>query len=571
MELREFFAPLMRWWWLLLAAAGVAAIFSLIVGLQQPPVYQTSTTLMIGRAMDDPNPSDMQLYTSQQLATTYADIVARRPVREATMAALGLDWLPKYVARPVTNTQLMEIVVDDTDPARAQAVATELANQLILQSPTSRQEDQARQGFINQQLDDLEQKIGETQVEIDARQSELSNLTSARQIADTQNQIYALQTKLDTLRSNYTELLANTQRGALNTLTIIEPAVLPEEPVGPNVPLLVIIAASFALAVAIGATYLLDYLDNTIKSPEEIKRLTGLPMLVGIPTITGEAYPEKLITITHPRSPISEAYRSLRTGVQFSTIDRPENNAVLVTSASPSEGKSITAANLATVIAQAGLRVLLIDSDLRRPVMHKIFELENHTGLTDLLRNVKLNDLEESVNAWLDKVAQPTKTEGLWVLTSGPIPPNPSEILGSKTNQMLLDSLKHHFDYVVLDSPPVLLVTDAVVLSTQVDGTVLVVDADQTQKNQLRQSVERMREVNANLLGIVVNRLSPKMDGYSGYYHYYYYRKTGNGGYGYQAGQHSSNGKGVTAEVKKILRGLTGNKDKPKKQDTTST
>ena len=267
MELREFFAPLIRWWWLLVAAAGVAAAFSLFAGMQQPPVYRTQTTLMIGRAIDDPNPSDISIYTSQQLATTYADIALRQPVQNATMKALGLTWLPAYLVRPVVNTQLLEIVVTDTDPVRAQAVANELANQLIQQSPTSRQSNQDRLAFINQQLDELETKIQETQDQVDARQGELANLTSARQIADTQNQIYALQSKLDTLRNNYTDLLANTQQGALNTLTIIEPALLPDSPIGPNIPLLVVTAAVFALAVAAGAVYLLSYMDSSIKSP----------------------------------------------------------------------------------------------------------------------------------------------------------------------------------------------------------------------------------------------------------------------------------------------------------------
>jgi polysaccharide biosynthesis transport protein len=544
MELRDFFTPLIRWWWLLVAATGIAAAFSLFLALQQPPVYRTQTTLMIGRAIEDPNPSDLQLFTSQQLAGTYADIATRQMVREATMKALGLDWLPEYVVRPVVNTQLMEIAVTDTDPVRAQAVANELANQLILQSPTGRTEDQDRQAFINKQLDELEVKIQATQGEIDSRQNELANLTSARQIADTQNQIYALQSKLDTLRNNYTDLLANTQRGALNTLTIIEPATLPVAPVGPNVPLLVITAAAFALVVAVGAVYLLAYLDNSIKSPEEIKRLTNLPMLVGIPTIPGDAYDDKLITVKQPRSPITEAFRTMRTGVQFSTIDRSESTILLVTSPSPSEGKSVTSANLAVVIAQAGERVLLIDADLRRPVMHKIFSLNNHTGLTELLRSIKINELEESVDAQLDRVTQRTSIEGLSLLTSGPIPPNPSELLGSNTNRLLLTALKKHFDYILLDSPPVLVVTDAVVLSTQVDGAILVIDADKTLKNQLRQSAERLREVNANLLGVVVNRLTSKMDGYSDYNHYYYYQKSGDGNNGYYSESISTNGKG---------------------------
>lgn len=564
MELREIFAPLIRWWWLLLAAAGIAAAFSLFAGMQQPPIYRTKATLMIGRAIEDPNPTDISMYTSQQLATTYADIALRQPVQNATMTALGLTWLPEYLVRPVANTQLLEVVVTDTDPVRAQAVANELANQLIEQSPTSRQSNQDRQAFINQQLDELETKIKETQDQIDARQGELANLTSARQIADTQNQIYALQSKLDTLRYNYTNLLANTQQGALNTLTIIEPALLPDGPVGPNIPMLMVTAAAFALAVAVGAVYLLSYMDNSIKSPEEIKRLTGLPMLVGIPTITnGEGYPDKLITVKQPRSPVAEAYRSLRTGVQFSTIDRPESTALLVTSPSPSEGKSVTAANLAAVIAQAGQRVLLIDADLRRPVMHKIFGANNHAGLTELLRNIKLNELDECLDAWLDKVIQQSSVEGLWLLTSGPIPPNPSELLGSNTNRALLNALKKRFDYLVLDSPPVLIVTDSVVLGTQVDGVILVVDGDRTQKNQLRQSVERMGEVNANLLGIVVNRLSAKKEGYSTYYHYYDYQKAGEAGSGHQ---HGSNGrgtsKGISASLRRFRRGSTSTKSR---------
>jgi polysaccharide biosynthesis transport protein len=543
MEFRELYKPLLRWWWLIVAAALVAAAFSFVAGFRQPDVFRSSTTVMIGRAIQDPNPSDYQLYTSQQLAATYADIAARRPIREATMKALGLTWLPAYVARPLPNTQLLEISVTDAIPERAQAVANELANQLILQSPTGRSEDLGRQEFINQQLDDLQVKIQQTQVEVDARQAELANLTSARQIADTQNQIYALQSKLDTLRSNYTDLLANTQGGALNTLTIIESAVLPEYPVGPNVPLMVITAVVFASALAVGAVYLLAYLDNTIKSPEEIKRLVDLPMLIGIPVIFGETYPEKLVTAKQPRSPIAEAFRSLRTAVQFSTIDRPESSALLVSSPNPSEGKSLTVANLATVIAQAGNRVLIIDSDLRLPAQHKIFELDNHIGLTEFLRNVKVNELDESVNAMLDKVIQATPVEGLWVLTSGPIPPNPSELLGSNTYRLLLSALKGRFDYVVLDSPPVLIVTDSVILSTLVDGVILVLDADSTQKNQLRQAVERLREVNANILGVVVNRLTPKMDGYTNYYYYYRRKNYYDGSYGYHSYSSGTNGK----------------------------
>ncbi len=483
MELRDFLAPLLRWWWLLITAAVIAAGFSYIVVRQQPPLYQAKATLLIGSAFQDPNPGFDQLYSSSQLITTYVDISYRDPVKDAVKKNLGMTWLPGYTVSAIPNTQLIEIRVTDTDPARVQAVANELANQLILQSPTNQSDDLNRQEFINEELDQIEVAIRESQSEIDAKRKELANLTSARQISDLQNQIYSLQTKLDTLRDNYTGLLASTERGAMNTVSLIEAAKLPTYPIGPNGLTPILTAAALAITLAGGAAYLLAYLDNTLKSPEEIKKVTGLPMLVGIPQIEGEGYGEKLITVKQPRSPISEAYRTLRTAVQFSTIDRPECKTILVSSANPSEGKSITTANLAAVIAQAGYRVLVVDADLRRPVMHKIFGVDNRSGLTEFLRVMGLQEGDNSFDAMLTQLTRPSTVENLSVLTSGPIPPNPSELLGSRTTQSLITALKNHFDYIVLDSPPTLIVTDAVVLSAQADGVILVIDADRTQRS----------------------------------------------------------------------------------------
>ncbi len=532
MEVKEFLAPLLRWWRLILAAVIVAGVFSLAATTQQAPIYRSQVTLMIGRAIEDPNPDYYQLYSSQQLAATYADIATRNVVQEGAMQALGLTWLPSYSVEPVPNTELLEIAVIDTDPVRAQAVANELANQLILQSPTNKAENQERQAFVDQRLNTLEVKINETQAEIDARQIELNNLTSARQIADMQNQISALQSKLDSLENNYTSLLANTERGALNTLAVIEPADLPQAPIGPNKILTVFTSIVAAFVLAAGAAYLLAYLDNTVKSPEEVKRLTNLSTLGAIPPIAGEHSHEKLITVREPRSPVSEAYRSLRTGVQFSTIDRQESTLVQITSPNPSEGKSITAANLAVVIAQVGLRVLLVDADLRRPTLHRYFQTDNRFGYTDLLRSVRNKDVEEILDTSLGELVRQTATENLDLMTSGPIPPNPSELLGSNTNHQLVKALRRRYDTIVFDSPPVLIVTDAMVLSSLVDGTILVFNAEATQKNHLKLSAERLREVNANVLGVVVNKLSAKQNGFDAYSSYTQYEKYGEGAFG---------------------------------------
>jgi uncharacterized protein involved in exopolysaccharide biosynthesis len=196
MDLREYINPLRRWWWLLVAATLVATISSVIAVSQQPPIYQARTSLLIGQAINNPNPNSNDLWLSQQLAQTYSDVAKRQPVPSATMAALGLSWLPEYTVRPLPNSQLIELTVTDTSPERAVVVAQELANQLIRLSPTSggQQGEVDRQGFIARQLDDLETQIEATSAEIQARQAELGALISARQIADAQAQVAALQT-----------------------------------------------------------------------------------------------------------------------------------------------------------------------------------------------------------------------------------------------------------------------------------------------------------------------------------------------------------------------------------------
>ena len=185
MELGAFLGPLRRWWRLLLASSALAAATSSCYVLLQPPMYEARTTLMIGQALGNPNPTGNDLALSQQLSVTYADVVQRRPVREQTMAVLGLTSLPEYTARPLPDHQLLEIVVIDTVPARAKAVANELARQLILQSPTAPQpEEQQRQAFISDQLASLQANIQQTQSEITATRVALENAFSAAERCD---------------------------------------------------------------------------------------------------------------------------------------------------------------------------------------------------------------------------------------------------------------------------------------------------------------------------------------------------------------------------------------------------
>jgi len=222
----------------------------------------------------------------------------------------------------------------------------------------------------------------------------------------------------------------------------------------------------------------------------------------------------QLITHKSPKSPIAEAYRTLRTNLGFTEMDSACRS-IMVSSANPNEGKSTVIANLAVVMAQAGNKVILVDCDLRRPIQHKIFGVENYHGFTNSL--LQKTDIEE--------IAYQGLVDNLTVLTSGPIPPNPSEILGSEHTCSLWASLLEKYDYVFIDSPPVLAVADASILSTQVDGVILVVKAAETRTDMVREAKEQLKKANARLIGVVLNQV--KIDSQD-YHHYYYYYSNDN-------------------------------------------
>ena len=511
MELKKYIFPLRRWWWLLVAATLVAAVSSFLVTLQQLPIYQARTTLMIGRAIEDPNPTSSEFWLGQQLAGTYADIANRELIRNATMAALGWNWLPEYQARALNNSQILEIVVTDVDPERARAVASELANQLILQSPTTAGPDEkSRQEFVSQQLDALETQIKQTQDDITARQAELGNMVSARQINDTQNQIAALQTKLSTLQGNYANLLSNTQSGAVNTLNVIEPAVTPTRPIGPAKAISILVAAMIGFVLAASAAYLLEYLDDTLKSPDDIRRAIGHPVIGYIPETEQDQQP---IVVLNPRHPNVEAFRSLRTNLGFVAVDNPLKT-ILVTSPETEEGKTSIAANLAIVTAQGDKKVILVDADLRRPGIHKIMDVSGDPGLSDVfLGNIGLHNVMQVWGA--DKVA---------VITGGSLPPNPAELLSSRKMDQILTSLKEVADLIILDGPP-FAVTDAAVLAAKVDGILVVIRPGYTREPAAKAMIEQIERAGARVVGVVLNRIPDKLLDYYGgqlYLSYYY-------------------------------------------------
>lgn len=518
MELRHYANVLLKWWWLIVAAVAVAAVSSYLGSLATPRTYQSRTTLMVGTVLQNPNPNQAEFYTGQALAQSYSDLVKREPILRATLNALGLPWdvgtLQNMVnSRVVPGTQLIEIAVIDTEAQRAQVLTEEVANQLILQSPsgTDPEKDAERQ-FIVEQISELKGNIQQAQAEIRQLDQTIAQANSARQIQEARARQSSLQQQVTTWQSTYAQLLNNLQQGSTNFLQVVEAAQIPGGPLGSGTMTNVLLAAAIGAVLSVGAAFLLEYLDDTLKTPDDVRDVLDLNMLGGVARIEGEAYADKLITVTQPRSPISEAYRMLRTNLQFSAVDKPLQS-LMITSSSPEEGKSVTAANIAAVLAQAGKKVILIDADLRRPRQHSIFNLTNSRGLTSILLDT---------NITLADVLQGTALETLKVITSGPVPPNPSELLGSKRMGYLIDALQKQADVLVFDSPPALAVADASVLASRLDGVLLVVDAGRTRRGMARRSKEALAAVNAHVLGVVLNRMQ-QAKGYG----YYYYEETG--------------------------------------------
>lgn len=516
LNIKDYFAPILKWWWLLLLTTAVAAVTSHFAAGEQQPVYRTTTTLIVGNAVGNENPTYSEVQIAATLARFYVDMANRNDVRSSTADALGINHLPGKIAVRQVNDIFIDITVTDVSPERAQAVADELARQLILRTPSTEGDD----SFVSELLADYQNQINQTTGQIELKQQEIAQAQGAREIAVLQDELGALYSTKDELTKEYTNLLQSSGQASTNTIVVIEPARLPQYPITTNSSKLSVVLAAGGVGLVLSATaaYILEYLDDTVRTSDQLTELTGINTLTGIAEIRTE---NKLITHTRPRSPISEAFRELRTAIQFAVATTPQQKVFLVSSAVPEEGKSTTAANLAIVLAQAGQKTLLVDADLRRPSQHQVFNVSNKTGLTNLLIGINPDSEEEGQTLdLLKKNMHFTHIDRLSLLSSGTIPPNPSELLGSKQMNRFLDVVSEAYDFVILDSPPVLSVTDATLLSAQAHGMILVARAGKSRKDYVRAAAEKMLEVNANILGYVFNALKPRTEGHKAYYIY---------------------------------------------------
>ncbi|MEW6365270.1 MAG: polysaccharide biosynthesis tyrosine autokinase [Acidobacteriota bacterium] len=327
-----------------------------------------------------------------------------------------------------------------------------------------------------------------------------------------------------------------------SNIRVVDRAEVPKVPIGPRTRRNALLSILLGLFAGLGLAFLIEHLDSSVKSTEEVERIAALPALGVIPALNPDSnrngyyyyyyrrrtpgagksakpavdQPKSidLIPLTASRSNIAEAYRAVRTAVLMASVDNP-HRVFIVTSALPSEGKSATASNLAASLTQADKKVLLLDLDLRKPRLHRILGMKNVNGLTNYLSGA----------AEYMSIVRPTKVPGLFLVSSGPLPPNPAELLHSQKMAELMSSLRQHFDYVLIDSPPMLTVTDALVIAPRTDGVLLVVWGGKTSREALKRAREKMDLLKVHCIGVVLNNIDLERHDYyyrHHYYHYYY-------------------------------------------------
>jgi capsular exopolysaccharide synthesis family protein len=463
-----------------LLAAGAAFGFSSL----QEPVYEARARLLLGATQTTVEAGGFGAYIDPNRIQTEIQVIMGKPVADRVQASLGSA--PGISGSAVGGTAVIELTARSASAAKAAEVANAYAEAYI--------------AYRQQQFADA----------VSAQTKEYT-----RQIASLTEQLAQVEARprppntppppeSDTLRAELSAFRLRLQQVDSadklngNAAAVIAPATINATPISPTPRRNVALGAFVGLVLGVGAALLFEHLDDSLKTKDDVERflpaLTVLGVIPLIPSWRNRSH-TRLVAATDPTSPAAEAYRTLRTAIQFLSIDR-SLSVLQVTSPIASEGKSTTIANLAVTLSEAGLRVVVVCCDLRRPRINEFFDLPNDVGFTSvLLGRVPLSGAVQEVPAM----------PNLKVLASGPLPPNPSELLSSQRTTDILTQLGTQADMVLVDCPPVLPVTDAAVLATKVDGTLLIASANSTTYKELGRAVQLLNQVDAPLLGVVLN------------------------------------------------------------------
>ncbi len=491
-----------KWWIAAAAILGLAA--SLGLSFTQAKQYSATAQVLVQPAGGTTFGVAPAAVTPTQVQTDL-QLVTSAPVVSLVSRTLGSQ--PSVSATEVAQTNVIAITAISSTPAGAALVANTYARAFV--------------GYqVGVALRSLTSVEGKLKRQITALGRQIKTLSGTGSTASEQS---ALLNQQAVLREQLAQMQVSGAASNTAGLEFVTPAQAPTSPSSPKPVQDALLGLAAGLILGLAFAFLRESLDDALTSKEAAEQLSGAPVLAMVPMVAAWKKRDQplVVSVSHPLSPAAESYRSLRTSLQFARQERPLRTLV-VTSPAAEEGKTSTVANLGAVFAQAGERVVLVSCDLRRPRLAEFFGLEEKTGLTTVL----LGEQE------LADVVQPVAGhETLWLLGAGRVPANPAELLSSPATREVFAALRAEFDLVIIDSPPVLPVTDAAVLSKDCDGTLLVVAAGQTKRVDLRRAAEKLAQVNAPVVGTVLNEVTRQTGyGYGSGYGYGY----GNG-YGYGA------------------------------------
>lgn len=507
-DLRQYANLLIHWLWLILLFAIISASTAFYFSRRMTPYYQSTTTVLVNAAPATQATDYSSVMMSKQLTSTYSQMMAKDPALTEVINQLDLDFSTEDLKKMITlsvvhDTQLIQVAVESTDAELSANIANSIASVSAKQiEGIQSQRFSTSKKTLEDQMADLEKQI--------TIYTELANITSNSDQKD------RMENKVTQYREIYSNLLLSyeevrlSEAQSVSSLVQIEVAKPKYVPVRPKVYRNSLLAAVVGFILITGIIFLREALNDTIKTPNEIVKKFQLPVLGIINHRTSKI--DSPITMSEPRSPTSEAYRMLRTNINYASVDKPLHT-IMITSPDPGEGKTTVTANLSVVMAQNGLRVFTIDCDLRHPKIHNYFGISNNSGMSNLF--FQPGDVPYIYY-------QTMKMDNLSVITTGPLPPNPAELLSSQKMQSILKNISQASDVVLIDTPPVLAVTDASVLAPILDGVLLVVRPGRTRIRTLRLAIEQLKQVNAKILGVVINDVDLRGKPYA--YQYRYYR-----------------------------------------------
>jgi polysaccharide biosynthesis transport protein len=490
-----------KWWVAGLALLGLAA--SLAISLTQAKQYSATAQVLVQSATGPGSLTGTSVQVTPTEVQTMLQLVTSASVLTAVRQQLGST--PPVQASEVAQTNVIDITAIAAGPATAAHIANVYAQQFV-----ASQQSIAVRNATNAETN-LKTQIGANAAQIKKLRH---NSAAAAEVTSLVNQEAVLRVQLSQV-----EVSGVT---AAQALAVVNPAAPPAAPSSPKPTQDGLLGLVAGLILGLAVAFLRDSLDDAVTSKEAAENLANAPVLAAVPMVTSWRKRDRplVVTLARPASPATEAYRSLRTSLQFARQEH-ELRTILVTSPAAAEGKTSTLANLGAVFAQAGQNVLMVSCDLRKPRLGHFFGIDESVGLTTAILG---EDTLENL------ICRAPGTDNLWLLPSGPTPPNPAELLNGARAQEILARLRDTFDLVLIDSPPILPVTDAVVLSKDVDATLLIVAAYRTSSGDLHRAAEKLAQVDARVVGVVLNEATRQGPGYYG---------------GYYGGRHGYYGTGV--------------------------